>query len=54
MIKIKNINKKLNSKLKIKNTKVLGINRKLDPLFYADVLMLNYRVERGSRVRRNH
>lgn len=51
MIKIKNINKKFNSKLKIKNTKVLGINRKLDPLFYTEVLMLNYRAEKGSYVR---
>lgn len=48
MIKIKNINKKLNSKLKIKNTEILGINRKLDPLFYTDVLILNYRAERGE------
>lgn len=54
MIKIKNINKKLNSKLKIKNAQVLGINRTLDPLFYTDVLMLNYRAEGGDCVRRNN
>lgn len=51
MIKIKNINKKLNIKLRIKNTKVLSINRKLDPLFYTEVLMLNYKMERGDYVR---
>lgn len=51
MIKIKNINKKLNIKLRLKNTKVLNVNRKLDPLFYTEVLMLNYKMERGNYVR---